>query len=117
MSNLPLAPHQTDNSVFIKVNMIKVISSRPDELEMGFLDELDEDELRLIAALLYNVRLGPGSVFREAAFSLMQKLEDYTDDHDFTHDSGQLVNVKINVMDPNGAKLMTLANDCFEIEV
>lgn len=75
-----------------------ILSSRPEE-EFGLsLDDLDFEELQLIAALLWPVKLGSGSPYNDAAYNLMNKLEAMYGP-DFQHDSASDVDMTVDVLD------------------
>ena len=69
---------------------------------------VDENELLLISALLNRVRLGGSNVYSEAAFTLMQGIEqDYAE---FLDDSNRLVGLNIIVEDDDSV-LLTMDGD------
>lgn len=75
-----------------------LLSSRPEENLGIVLDELDSDELELIAALLWPVNLGPGSRYKRAAYNLMNRLETLYG-QDFLHDSAVNVDMTVGILD------------------
>lgn len=80
----------------------KTMSSRPAAEEGLAVDGLSIHELELIAAFLWITRLGSGiSVHRDAAFSLMTKIEQLMG-LNFMQDAAIDVDMKINILDLNG---------------
>lgn len=88
------------------------LTSRPEEEETGLaIQALDEAELELIAAFVWNTRLGQGiSKYRDAAFTLMEKLEAVGGD-DFLEEAAKNVDLRIDVMDYNGHLVQSITAD------
>ncbi len=98
--------------------MPRYISSRPEEDEDPFvLDDLVPEELELICALLYNVRLGHSSPYRAAASSLLNKIEQYMGDDDFSEKAAEAVDATIAILNNQGVLVGALGRDNFEINV
>lgn len=95
-----------------------IISSRPEEIDTALsLEKLTEDEIKLISALLYTVRLGHNiSPFRDAAFTLITKIDDIYGS-DFMEQASEDVDFKICVMDGSGNIEQTVSHTFVEIEV
>jgi hypothetical protein len=75
-------------------------------------------ELELIASLLYITRLGKGvSPYRDAAGTLMEKIEEYVGDDDFTEDSNATVMPMFAQLDNNGIEIDAFTSDFIEIIV
>jgi hypothetical protein len=76
------------------------------------------DELELVAALLYNVKLGHGiSPYRDAAFNLMQKIDTFAQDDDFGANASANVDMHVNILDDTGYVEASYPSDRVEIEV
>jgi hypothetical protein len=81
---------------------MKTLSSRPVINEDPLvLEDLVPAEVELISALLCTVRLGRGNPYREAAFSLMQKITKYVGDDDYITDCYAYVAPHVDIMDAN----------------
>lgn len=93
------------------------ISSRPGEESVLALDDLVPAELELITALLCNVKLGRGWPYRDAALSILTKIEKYSADPNFLTNASDAVDVSVNVLDGAGQPLFTFDNAHFEIIV
>ena len=97
--------------------MGRILSSRPGEEEELNIESFSLHELELIAALLWPCRLGQNvSPYRDAAFTLMTKIEDYMGDK-FMEDSAIDVDMKIDIMDPNGNVERSVGYAFLEIDV
>lgn len=95
------------------------IQSRPSTEPAGsgeYLIRATYEQLQLIGALVYIVRLGQGSAYRQAAFDLMTTLENDLFDEEFTSISSDDVNLAVTIEDDIGA-LMTVHNSQVIIEV
>ena len=98
--------------------MGKYMSSRPDDDDASFsLEELNHDELCLISAFLYQTKLGSGiSSYRDAAFSLLDKISDIMGD-DFVADAADDVDMQIVIQDSAGNMIDRVAASNVEFEV
>ena len=97
----------------------KKMSSRPSVPKaLMELHDLTFVEIELIAALLYNTKLGHGvSPYRDAAYGLITKIDAYMNDDGFGELAAGNVGVQINVLDDNMYVIAALDNQHFEIEV
>ena len=95
--------------------MVKILSSRLDDASIG-VQAFDKEELELIAALMYNVRWGAGIKYKQAAFRILEKLDNLHDD-DFCQNASLCVDPHIIILDSQGYPLMTIGPDKFEIDV
>lgn len=99
---------------------MNVISSRPwlAEQNSGFkIEELDVDELKLISSFLWCCRLGHGiSPYRDAAFTLMTKIEEVLGD-DFIEEAAADVDLQVCVMDYQGNQIDRHSSANIEFEV
>ena len=97
-----------------------VLSSRPwlADQDSGFkIEELDVSELKLISAFLWCTRLGQGiSPYRDAAFTLMTKIEEVLGD-DFIENAAIDVDLQVCVMDYQGNQIDRHSNANIEFEV
>lgn len=94
----------------------KILKSRPDA-EGITLEALTDHELELIAAILWVTRLGKGvSPHRDAAFSLMTKIEELKGDK-FCEDAAIDVDMKIDIIDSNGNIDRSVGYHFLEIDV
>lgn len=92
------------------------LTSRPDlSLDLS-LAKFTNDELQLIAALMYQTRLGFGSKYKQAAKDIMDKIESTLGD-DFCHDASLTVNPHVEVLDNSGWPIMTFPGSHYEILV
>jgi hypothetical protein len=80
-------------------------------------DDLTDAELELISALVYNVRLGKGSIYREAAYDLMNKIESFKQDDDYISRASALVDPECDVLDSHGTPAFTIRNQDYEVVV
>lgn len=97
---------------------MSIISSRPDvEEDTVSLHALSDDELQLIAAFLYNTRLG-FNVNRHttAAFTLLEKISDLRGD-DFACDASGEVDFVVVVTDQHGSEISRHPNERIEFIV
>lgn len=95
------------------------LSSRPEvEEEPGLaIGWLTNEELELICAFLYPTRLGKGiSPYRDAAFTLMEKIEALKGSP-FIDTAAANVNLMIDVLDNHGIVIQTLTQDGVEFTV
>jgi hypothetical protein len=95
------------------------LSSRPEaEEEPGLaLSWLTDEELELISAFLYPTRLGKGiSPYRDAAFTLMEKIEAVKGSQ-FLADAAMNVSLMVDVLDDQGIVIQTLSQDTVEFAV
>lgn len=94
----------------------KIISSRPDDSGLE-INTLTFDELELISAFLYCTRLGSGvSPYRDAAYSLMEKIVDMLGDQ-FMADASSNVDMVFDIIDTNGTVTRSVGHDFIEIDV
>lgn len=94
----------------------KILKSRPDEVSLS-LEGITEEELELISAFLWITRLGKGvSVHRDAAFSLMTKIEELKGDKFMEH-AALDVDMKVDVIDSNGNVERSIGYHFLEIDV
>lgn len=101
-------------------NTYKHLSSRPDEMEDEdpfVLDDLVPNELELITALLCHVRLGGSSPYSHAAMNLLDKIENYVCDPNYSDVACQNVNVQSREFDKNGIPFSLPPGGYFELEV
>lgn len=94
--------------------MTKTIASRPLSTAGGGVN-FNTDELQLIAALLYCTKLGFGSKYKEAAKTILDKIE--TIDPDFAESAATIVDPHIEVLDSTGYPIMVLPGNIFQIIV
>lgn len=98
----------------------RIISSRPwlaDEDSGMKLEEMDFNELKLIASFLWTTRLGAGmSPYRDAAFTLMQKIEALLGD-DFMEEAATDVDLHICIMDASGYQVDRVPASTVEFDV
>lgn len=94
--------------------MTKTIASRPLSTAGGGVN-FNTDELQLIAALLYYTKLGFGSKYKEAAKTILDKIE--TIDRDFAESAATIVDPHIEVLDSTGYPIMVLPGNIFQIIV
>jgi hypothetical protein len=93
------------------------LSSRPDESPgFGGITSLSHEELQLISAFLYVTRLGSGSPYRDAAFALMNRIENHFGD-DFLPDAAADVDMKIDIIDQQGHVERSIGAHWIEIDV
>lgn len=94
----------------------KILKSRPDE-EVLALESLSEDELKLISSFLWVTRLGRNvSPYRDAAFSLMTKIEELKGDKFMEHAAID-VDMKVDIIDSNGNVDRSVGYYFIEIDV
>lgn len=94
----------------------KILKSRPDA-EGITLEALTNHELELIASFLWNTRLGSHvSPYRDAAFTLMTKIEELKGDK-FTEDAAIDVDMKVHIIDQNGNVERSVGYHFIEIDV
>lgn len=100
--------------------MSRYLSSRPDDGEDDdkiVLDDLDFEELQLISAFLWSTKLGRGvSPYRDAAFTLMTKIEDMMG-QDFIQESSEDVDLQIAIVDSAGNQIDRVSATNVEFEV
>jgi hypothetical protein len=97
--------------------MTRVISSRPDEEEGTLsLHALSVEELELISALVCCIRLGRGNKYREAAFQLIDKIENIRDDK-FMLAACDTVDFHVEIMDANGNRIDRVSHNFLEITI
>lgn len=95
----------------------KILSSRPDPEEDLSLNKLTVEEVQLISAFLWTTRLGSGvSPHRDAAFSLMTKIEERYGDQ-FTEHSAIDVDLVVHIMDQNGNTERSVGHHFVEFDV
>lgn len=95
-----------------------ILSSRPDE-GTGKLDlqTLSREELQLISSFLWITRLGKGvSPYRDAAFTLMDKIEKLMGE-DFTEHSAIDVDMKADILDQQGNIERSVGYHWLEIDI
>jgi len=97
-----------------------IISSRPDESFSAHAD-FTQAELELMTVLLYNVKLGNGfTEWRDAAFTLINKLDDMAfykyQNMDFAADAVAKINMEIHLLDSRG-RAAGILNEDYEIVV
>ena len=91
-----------------------ILSSREEDIG---LEGLNDDELKLIAALLYPVRLSThGTKFAKAALTLMVKIENARG-NDFFEEASNEVDMKVILIDDNGDTLDTVDDANVEFKV
>lgn len=96
--------------------MTRTITSRPPlSLDMSTAD-FNEDELQLIAALMYHTKLGFGSKYKTAAKTILDKIETKIDP-DFADTASSLVDPQIEVLDSAGWPVMLLPGTHYQIIV
>lgn len=95
-----------------------IISSRPDiEEDTISLHALSDDELELIAAFLYNTRLGINSSrHAAAAFTLLEKISNLRGD-DFAGKASDEVDFVVVVTDQHGSEISRHHNERIEFIV
>lgn len=95
-----------------------ILSSRPDANQGELaLATLSTEELELISAFLWVTRLGANvSRHRDAAFTLMSKIEELKGDKFLEH-SGIDVDMKVDIIDSNGAVERSVGYHWIEIDV
>lgn len=72
---------------------------------------LDYEELEYIAALLYNTRLGTDSVYKQAAFKLMNTI-------DFIAEAAERVDMSVSIVGADGTTpIATYSNSSICLEV
>ncbi len=98
--------------------MSKIISSRPGEESTGLaIDSLSIAELELIGAYLWCTRLGKGiSPYRDAAYTLMNKINDLMGD-DFLEHAAINVDMVVDIIDSNGTVTRSVGQHFVEIDV
>jgi hypothetical protein len=100
---------------------MKHLSSRPTEDDFDedpfVLDDLVPDELELITALLCHVRLGGSSKYSHAAMNLLDKIENYVCDVNYSNLACQNVNVQSREFDSHGVQISLPPGGYFELEV
>jgi hypothetical protein len=75
------------------------LPSQPATIGNGFIDlKLTSEQLELISALVYNCRLGNGSVYKTAAFEIIGMIEDEYGT-DFMDDASDNVDLQVTVED------------------
>ena len=94
--------------------MTKTIASRPLSTAGGGVN-FNTDELQLIAALMCYTKLGFGSKYKEAAKTILDKIE--TTDPDFAESAASIVDPQIEVLDSTGYPIMVLPGNIFQIIV
>lgn len=82
----------------------------------SFWVNLTPDELKLVAAFLYNTRLGQGNTFRDAAFTLMQGI-DQGCPPDFMEDAADEVGLYAILEDADGNVGATIDSPYLTFEV
>ena len=92
--------------------------SRPEDYVAGsgpYAVRLEYDQVQLIAALLYNIRLGDDQ-YKLAAFELMNTIEEMFDE-DFCQEAADDVDLEISIIDANHDIIETYnnANICIEV--
>jgi hypothetical protein len=101
------------------------ITSRPKQDDIETIGEgtmrvlLTQEQLELIAAFVYNTRLGKQSDYSQAAFEILELLSNEFGD-DFIDDAATLVNLQVVIEDSHGARIVeTMASGpySFSLEV
>lgn len=67
---------------------------------------LDEKELELVAALIYQTRLGQRTPYSVAAYTLISKISDVYGD-DFLDDSAKAVDLQVTIEDDTGSVVLS----------
>jgi hypothetical protein len=94
----------------------RILKSRADHLHVDLsLSSISETELELISAFLWVTRLGP-HLYGAAANSLMTKIEDLKGTQ-FMHNSAVDVDLKVDILDPNGNVERSVGYAFLEIDV
>jgi len=95
-----------------------IISSRPDSEASGVeLNSLSIAELQLIGAYIWVTRLGKGiSPYRDAAYTLMTKINNLMGD-DFLEHASIDVDMVVHVIDSNGTVTRSVGQHFVEIDV
>lgn len=93
----------------------KILSSRPEEEELT-IESLSIEEAQLIAAFLWSTRLGAGTPYRDAAFSLMTKIEEQYGDQ-FTEHAAIDVDLVVDIIDSNGNTERSVGHHFVEFDV
>lgn len=80
------------------------LTSRPDAEEAPgtTLQWLTDNELELISALLWITRLGTGTQYSKAAYSLSTKIENLKGDIDFMENAAKNVDLQFELFDAQG---------------
>lgn len=92
------------------------LSSRPEAELLLELGTLSFEESQLIASMLYITKLGAGSVYRAAAYTLLVKLSDLYGD-DFAEESYDDVDMHVYTIDDKSQPLELFGPGQFQIEV
>lgn len=96
------------------------IVSRPEDQVAGegpYSMRLSFEELELLAALLYVIRIGDG-IYQDAALQLLTTVEELSDgDHEFLEDSANIVNLTVSVLDDDDdiIEQHSYENICIEV--
>lgn len=95
----------------------KILKSRPDPEHSLSLQGMTDEELELISAFLWVTRLGRHvSPHRDAAFSLMTKIEELKGDKFMEH-AALDVDMKVDIIDSNGNVDRSVGYHFIEIDV
>jgi hypothetical protein len=95
----------------------KILSSRPDPEEGLSVQGLSIEEIQLIGAFLWATRLGSGvSPYRDAAFSLMTKIEEQYGDPFMEHAAID-VDLVVHIIDQNGNVERSVGHHFVEFDV
>jgi hypothetical protein len=92
-----------------------LMSSRPDENNLS-LSSFTVEELQLIGAYVSVTVLGHGHPYRMAAYSLLNKLDEYFDS-EFCQDSFDQIDMEVRIEDDHGNLVSTVSKDNFAILV
>lgn len=98
------------------------LSSRETPAREDTLADLTREELELVAALLYNCKMGRGvSPWRDAVFTLSVKLNELGTERygtaDFAAQAAGLVDPRVVVLDAHGSVVVRIGSSDFELEV
>lgn len=75
------------------------------------------NEIEVIAALMYPMRLGKGSVYKQAVGTLIDKVEAYYNDYDRSRIAHETFALEVRILDDLGNYLETVPFGTFEFEV